>query len=422
MAKSLNNNLHKAKKGKNDEFYTQLSDIENELKHYIHHFKDKVVYCNCDDPRISNFFHYFSYNFEKLGLKKLIATCYKNQERDLFSQNDSEQAIYLEYNGDKNGDSIPNPEEIGIHSLKGDGDFRSKESIELLKQADIVVTNPPFSLFREYVAQLIEYDKKFLIIGSQNAITYKEIFPLIAQNKMWLGYKSGDMKFKVPDYSEEKATRFWIDETGQKWRSLGNTCWFTNLDHNKRHEELILYKTYKGNEEDYPKYDNYDAINVDKVADIPMDYDGVMGVPITFLDKYNPEQFEIVAFRKGDDGKDLVYSLSRNVERLTDTEEKRREEKRREEKRREESRGKFNLTSEYSSDYVNRRGNEQCEGDLNQWQECLQKDTYSQGTDYCLSQEKREQKTTSTTAIEGMIKNAEGKIDGKITYARIREL
>ncbi|MFJ1438473.1 adenine-specific methyltransferase EcoRI family protein [Capnocytophaga canimorsus] len=418
MAKSLNNNLHKAKKGKNDEFYTQLSDIENELKHYMHHFKDKVVYCNCDDPRISNFFHYFSYNFEKLGLKKLIATCYKNQNKDLFSQNDSEQAIYLEYNGDKNGDNIPNPDEIGIHPLKGDGDFRSKESIELLKQADIVVTNPPFSLFREYVAQLIEYDKKFLIIGSQNAITYKEIFPLIAQNKMWLGYRSGDMKFKVPEYYEERATRFWIDEEGQKWRSLGNTCWFTNLDHNKRHEKLILYKTYTGNEEDYPKYDNYDAINVDKVADIPMDYDGVMGVPITFLDKYNPEQFEIVAFRKGDDGKDLVYSLSRE---LRDTEEKRREEKRREEKRREEkrNRGEFNLTSEYSSDYVNRRGDEQCEGDLSQWQECLQKDTYSQGTYYCLSQEKLEQKTTSTTAIEGMIKNAEGKISGKITYARI---
>lgn len=315
MAKSLNNNLHKAKKGKNDEFYTQLSDIENELKHYTQHFKGKVVYCNCDDPRISNFFHYFSYNFEKLGLKKLIATCYKNQNRDLFSQNDSEQAIYLEYNGDKNGDSIPNPEEIGIHPLKGDGDFRSKESIELLKQADIVVTNPPFSLFREYVAQLIEYDKKFLIIGSMNAITYKEIFPLIAQNKMWLGYgfKAGNAYFKTNQSEKDFAKGVYDSETGLvKFR---NVHWFTNLDHNKRHEELILYKTYKGNEEDYPKYDNYDAINVDKVADIPMDYDGVMGVPITFLDKYNPEQFEIVAFRKGDDGKDLVYSLSRDTNR-----------------------------------------------------------------------------------------------------------
>ncbi len=172
--KSKNKNLRKAKDAKKDEFYTQLSDIEKELKHYRKHFKNKVVYCNCDDPRVSNFFHYFSYNFEKLGLKKLIATCYKNQERDFFSQNESEQAIYLEYNGDKNGNNIPDPNEIGIKTLNGDGDFRSQESIELLKQADIVVTNPPFSLFREYITQLIEYDKKFLIISNQNAITYKE--------------------------------------------------------------------------------------------------------------------------------------------------------------------------------------------------------------------------------------------------------
>jgi hypothetical protein len=171
--KNLNKNLHSAKKGKNDEFYTQLEDIERELKHYKEHFKNKVVYCNCDDPRVSNFFHYFSYNFEKLGLKKLIATCYKNQSRDLFSDNNSEKAIYLEYTGDKNGNNVPDVEEIGVHELKGDGDFRSDESIELLKQADIVVTNPPFSLFREYVAQLIEYDKKFVIVGHQNAITYK---------------------------------------------------------------------------------------------------------------------------------------------------------------------------------------------------------------------------------------------------------
>ena len=182
MAKSLNNNLTKAKAGKNDEFYTELTDIEKELRHYKTHFKDKVVFCNCDDPRVSNFFHYFSFNFEKLELKKLIATCYKNQNMDLFSDHKSEKAIYLEYNGDKNGDNIPNPEEIGIKQLKGDGDFRSQESIELLKQADIVVTNPPFSLFREYVAQLIEYDKKFLIIGNQNNLTYKEIFKLVKEN------------------------------------------------------------------------------------------------------------------------------------------------------------------------------------------------------------------------------------------------
>lgn len=284
--------LRKADKAKEDEFYTQLNDISNELKHYKEHFKGKTVLCNCDDPRISNFFHYFSYNFETLGLKKLITTCYKNQERDLFSQNNSEKAIYLEYCGEKNGSKIPTVEEIGIHELQGDGDFRSKECIELLKEADIVVTNPPFSLFREYVAQLITYDKKFLIIGNQNALTYKEIFPLIKENKLWLGYNNGDMKFKVPDYYTPRTTRFWIDETGQKWRSMGNTCWYTNLDIAKRHEDLILYKSYS--ETEYSKFDNYDAINVNKTAEIPFDYDGLMGVPITFLDKYNPEQFEVI--------------------------------------------------------------------------------------------------------------------------------
>jgi len=188
VKKTLNKNLHQAKSNKKDEFYTQLPDIERELKNYKKHFKNKVVFCNCDDPRISNFFHYFSFNFEKLGLKKLITTCFKNQEMDLFSQHDSEKAIYLEYFGDKNDNKVPDPEEIGIKHLKGDGDFRGKECIELLKQADIVVTNPPFSLFREYVAQLIEYDKKFIIIGHQNAITYKEIFKLIKENKLWLGF------------------------------------------------------------------------------------------------------------------------------------------------------------------------------------------------------------------------------------------
>ena len=290
--KSLNNNLHKAKDSKKDEYYTQLSDIERELKHYKKHFKDKVVYCNCDDPRVSNFFHYFSYNFEKLGLKKLIATCYKNQSMELFSSHDSEQAIYLEYKGDKNGNMVPDPEEIGIKELKGDGDFRSRESIELLKQADIVVTNPPFSLFRDYIAQLIEFDKKFLIIGSQNAITYKDVFQHFKDNKVWLGYKNGDMAFQVPEHYEPRETRYWEDDEGQKWRSLGNICWFTNLDISKRDEDLILYKTYS--EEEYPTYDDYDAINVGKVAEIPMDFKGKMGVPITFLGKYNPAQFEII--------------------------------------------------------------------------------------------------------------------------------
>ncbi len=301
MAK--NKSLSSAKNNKEDEFYTQLSDVEKELKHYKEHFKDKVVYCNCDDPRISNFFHYFSYNFEKLGLKKLITTCYKSQERDLFSENKSESAIYLEYDGDKNGNNVPDAEEIGIKPLKGDGDFRSQESIELLKQADIVVTNPPFSLFREYVAQLIEYDKKFVIVGSQNAVTYKEIFSLIKENKVWLGNNCGDMEFKVPEYYEERATRYRQDETGQKWRSLGNICWFTNLDISKRHEDLILYKTY--NPEEYPKYENFNAINVNKTKDIPMDYSDLMGVPITFMDKFNPDQFEIIGLGISNSGLEI---------------------------------------------------------------------------------------------------------------------
>lgn len=300
-----NENLQAARKAKKDEFYTQLADIESELKHYKEHFQGKTVLCNCDDPRVSNFFHYFSYNFERLGLKKLITTCYKNQNRDLFSQNDSEQAIYLEYYGDKDGDRVPNPEEIGVKRLKGDGDFRSAECIELLKQADIVVTNPPFSLFREYVAQLMEYKKKFLIIGNVNAITYKETFKLIKENQLWMGASihSGDREFGIPDDYPLNAASCRIDENGKKYIRVKGVRWFTNLDYPERHENLILYKNYNPN--DYPKYDNYDAINVDKTADIPMDYDGAMGVPITFLDKYNPEQFEIIRFRKGNDDKDL---------------------------------------------------------------------------------------------------------------------
>lgn len=290
MAKSLNKNLNNAKAGKKDEFYTELTDIEKELRHYKDHFKGKTVFCNCDDPRVSNFFHYFSHKFEDLELKKLITTCYKNQERDLFSTNKSESAIWLEYNGDKNGDRVPNPEEIGIHKLKGDGDFRSQESIDLLTQADIIVTNPPFSLFREYVAQLIEHDKKFIIVGHQNALTYKEIFPLIKENKVWLGYgfNGGAAHFINTQY-EDYATAG--NHKEGKIRVSG-VHWFTNLDTRKRHEDLILYKTY--NKKDFPTYDNYDAIEVSKTKDIPMDYKGVMGVPITFMDKYNPDQFEII--------------------------------------------------------------------------------------------------------------------------------
>ena len=276
-----NKNLHQAKSAKQDEFYTQLADIENELKHYKDHFKGKVVYCNCDDPWVSNFFHYFSHGFERLGLKKLIMTCYKNSNSNLLSQNNPEQAIYLEYEGGKNNNRATKPEEIGIKHLKGDGDFRSLECIELLKQADIIVTNPPFSLFREYVTQLFEYNKKFLIIGNMNAIIYKEIFPFFKNDEIWLGYNPRSMQFKV-GHAKNREHRL---------KSI-NACWFTNLNHKKRHKDLILYKKY--NSEHYPKYDNYNAIHISKTAEIPIDYAGAMGVPITFLDKYNPEQFEIL--------------------------------------------------------------------------------------------------------------------------------
>jgi len=255
-----NKSLSKARKQKNDEFYTQLTDIEKELRHYTEHFKGQVVYCNCD-ARTSQFWHYFSYNFEKLGLKGLFATCY-------------DDGTYLVYDGNE-------------EYLEGDGDFRSKECIELLKQADVVVTNPPFSLFREYVAQLVEHDKKFLIIGNMNAITYKEIFKLIKENRIWVGHNfNKTMKFGVPD-------DYFSDDDG--FAAVPGVCWYTNLLTRKHTEELILYKEYYGHEDEYPHYDNYDAIEVSRVKDIPMDYEGVMGVPITFLDKHNPDQVEIVA-------------------------------------------------------------------------------------------------------------------------------
>lgn len=286
--------IDKAKAAKKDEFYTQLEDINNELRHYREHFKGKTVLCNCDDPRVSNFFTYFAYNFEFLGLKKLITTCYKNQNMDFFSQNDCETAVYLEYYGDKNGNHIPDAEEIGIKPLKGDGDFRSKECIELLKEADIVVTNPPFSLFREYIAQLMAYDKKFIIVGNINVVSYKEVFPLLRANKMWLGpsITSGDRKFYVPSDYPLNAAGCGVDEDGYHYIRVKGVRWFTNLDHKKRHEDLILYKSYSA--EEYPTYNNYDAINVNKTAEIPCDFDGVMGVPITFIDKYNPDQFRIL--------------------------------------------------------------------------------------------------------------------------------
>jgi hypothetical protein len=318
-----NSNLHKAKNAKNDEFYTQLTDVAKELMHYKAHFKDKIVLCNCDDPTWSAFWKYFHLNFSELGLKKLISTHY-----------DREEATYkMEYTG---GDD--NNIEVGVKTpLEGNGDFRNQECLDLLDESDIVVTNPPFSLFREYVAVLMEHQKKFLIIGNKNAITYKEFFPLLKDDEVWIGC-TNVKEFLQPDGSTKK---------------FGNIGWFTNLDVAKRHEKLILWKHYTS--EEYPKYDNYDAINVNKVSEIPCDYDGVMGVPITFLDKYNPDQFEIVAFRKGDDGKDLVFT-------------------------REEERA-FNSTFKKKSSTV-------------------------------LSY-------PCTTSIAGMIKNAEGKINGKPTYARI---
>ena len=346
QTKSLNNNLRRASVAKNDEFYTQLVDIEKELKHYKEQFRGKVVYCNCDDPFESNFFKYFAANFNALGLKRLIATSYKpspiaNTElvlqpslllgyedkvlvkatkpkgRPKITANkfiinevddiDGDGAFDLrdvaeQLKANKNNEWVP---------LEGEGDFRSKESIELLKRADIVVTNPPFSLFREYVAQLVEYNKKFLIIGTNNAIHYKEIFPLIQKNKLWLGYNNGPKKYLVPDNFDGKSV---VVIDGKKYMPMGNTSWFTNLDTTKRHEKLTLYKKYSP--EEYPKYDNYDAIEVRKVAEIPLNYKGAMGVPDTFLDKYNPEQFELIGIPFGDLGKTI--GVTKNYRGRTD--------------------------------------------------------------------------------------------------------
>lgn len=302
MARQATNQLlQKAKKSKSDEFYTQLCDIERELQYYLDCFVDKVVYCNCDDPRTSNFFRYFATNFHKLGLRKLIASCYKEDTLDLFSSQESEKGFYCEYCGENN------PSNTEIVYFKGNGDFRSRECIELLKQSDIVVTNPPFSLFREFVAQIVKYNKQFLVIGNVNAITYKEIFDLIQKNKVWLGVNLGRgiSGFIVPEHYDLYGTEVSVNNEGQTIIATNNCLWLTNLELKQRNEELDLSKEYAGNENDYPKYDNCNGINVDKTQDIPRDYDGLMGVPITFLHKYNPNQFEIVKFRKGDDGKDL---------------------------------------------------------------------------------------------------------------------
>lgn len=289
-----NRDLQAAMRAKKDDFYTQLTDIEKELRHYKAHFKGKVVYCNCDDPRVSNFFKFFLMNFEVWELKKLIATCYKNQNPDIFSPHDSERAVYMEYHGDQDCNRLPDYDDVDVKSLQGDGDFRSAECVALLKRADIVCTNPPFSKFREYVAQLIAHDKKFLYIGNMNAITTKQIFPLVKAGKLWYGpsISSGDREFGVPDDYPLTASSYRIDEHGRKFVRVKGVRWFTNLDHAKRHENLVLWAKYTP--EKYPRYDNYDAINVDSVSEIPRDYAGVMGVPVTFLDKYSPDQFEII--------------------------------------------------------------------------------------------------------------------------------
>lgn len=326
--KSSNTNLHKANKAKKDEFYTQLVDIEKELKHYKEQFRDKVVYCNCDDPFESNFFKYFASNFNALGLKRLIATSYKpspiaNTQLGLFGddktlavkgrpKNNANKFIINEvhdFDGDGAFDLRDIAEQLKANKnnewspMEGDGDFQSLESIELLKQADIVVTNPPFSLFRKYIAQLDEHGKKFLILGDHNNITYKETFKLIKENKIWLGYDNGGTKwFQVPDdYDIPTESRKKV-EKGIKYFSMGRIVWFTNLDTTKRHQEITLYRKYSLIE--YSKYHNYDAIEVSRVADIPLDYSGAMGVPVTFLDKWNPDQFEIIGMAE-DNGKGM---------------------------------------------------------------------------------------------------------------------
>ena len=332
-----NKSLNAAAAAKQDEFYTQLSDIEKELRHYRKHFAGKTVLCNCDDPFESNFFKYFVLNFRRLKLKKLISTCYAGSPIIYTQMNfvgDEEEVVesvrekkpykvevtqVYDTTGDGGVDMLDVAElfRMGKNSLElldGDGDFRSPECLELMDEADIVVTNPPFSLFRDYVALLMEHEKKFVIIGPQNAIHYKEIFPYIRDNEVWLGYNNGDMAFTVPEYYEPRATRFWVDEQGQKWRSMGNMCWFTNLDIKKRHEEMILAKRFKP--ENYPTYDNFDGIDVGSLVEIPCDFAGVMGVPDTFLYQYNPEQFQIIGIGSGTLAKEV--GVKRNYRGRTD--------------------------------------------------------------------------------------------------------
>lgn len=293
-ANSRNRDFRAAQRAKSDEFFTSFDVIELELAHYQHHFQGKVVYCNCDDPRASNFFRYFASNFEKLGLKRLITTCYRSADRNDFGSGGDKQAVFFEYLGNHSKHGIPDAEEIGVKSMAGDGDFRSAESIALLAEADIVVTNPPFSLFREFIAQLVEHKKKFLVIGNMNALTYKEIFPLFQANQIWYGpsIRSGDREFRVPESYPLTAAGVRVDGQGNKYVRVKGVRWFTNLDYRGRDEKLELHKTYDPTA--YPRYANFDAIEVGKTMEIPVDYPGLMGVPITFMDKYNPQQFDII--------------------------------------------------------------------------------------------------------------------------------
>mgnify|MGYP000578865860 CR=1 FL=1 len=317
-----NSNLQAAKNLKDDEFYTTYETIESEVAHYLSHFFNKTVLCNCDDPFESNFCRFFLKNFNVLGLRRLICTSYYSSPVaetqlsffDIHQRKiEKKEGYVLDVTKYSNSVSEVSDEEIAkflqtknvIKKLKGNGDFRSPECIEYLKISDIVVTNPPFSLFKEIVTEIMRYEKKFLIIGNQNAITYKEIFPLIQNNEVWTGYRFGEMKFRVPASSQPRKYRFWIDESGQKWRSLGNAMWLTNLDNGRRHELIEMTKSY--NPTDYPKYDNYDAINVKSIRDIPYDYYGVMGVPITIINRYNSEQFEIVG--EANHGSDNEFDL-----------------------------------------------------------------------------------------------------------------
>ena len=297
MANNGNSNLHMSKSGKQDEFYTPISMIEDELKYYKKHFEGKIVFCNCDDPAESNFWKYFQLNFYKLGLKKLISTHFE----------ESKSSYRLEITGgeDENG-QMRIPGYVTTPLVKN-GDFRSPECVEILKEADIVVTNPPFSLFREYIELLMSYNKKFLIIGNINNITYNEIMPLYRTGKIWLGRHSGHFWFRVPDYYEEKQTDFKIDENGVKWRRMGNICWFTNLDYKERYEDIVLFQKY--DPAIYPKYDNFDAIHIKECKDIPCDYYGLMGVPITFCAKHNPKQFEYLGIDKENTDKHERFKL-----------------------------------------------------------------------------------------------------------------